>query len=148
MTTKTKKPIGPKAVNAFDLMVVMSPATLVSLIHDLEAAYAGNYPPDDKRNIHLTAISARRCLNGIVGEADAYNLLNPAPKARAVKLTGIQQKIVEYLDGKDAPSKHDLRCFAGMIQTGEASPSDFAAVDPVLMDLVTEYTAGKGWRET
>lgn len=39
-----------------------------------------------------------------------------------------QQKIADYLSGKQAPSEHDLRCFVGMIETGEATYADFIAV--------------------
>lgn len=64
-------------------------------------------------------------------------------------LTPIQKTIAEYMRGKELPSARDLRCFAGMIQTGEANLSDFLmAGGDKLMDAVADYTAGEGWRNT
>jgi len=40
----------------------------------------------------------------------------------------IRGTIGNYLKGKDEPSAFDLRCFAGMIETGEANLGDFMAV--------------------
>lgn len=39
-----------------------------------------------------------------------------------------QQRIREYLAGRKLPDTHTLRCFVGMIETGEAVYDDFAAV--------------------
>ena len=40
----------------------------------------------------------------------------------------IRGTIADYLRGKDTPSSFDLRCFVGMIDTGEALYDDFVAV--------------------
>ena len=65
-------------------------------------------------------------------------------------LSDIQKKIADYMGDDDSPSKFNLRCFAGMIQTGEATLSDFLEVDHTgkLMDSVADYVAGEGWRNT
>jgi hypothetical protein len=40
----------------------------------------------------------------------------------------IQQKITDYLNPAGPMSDFTLRCFVGMIETGEATPADFEAV--------------------
>lgn len=40
----------------------------------------------------------------------------------------IRKKIRDYLSIAETPTKHTMICFVGMIETGEATPSDFAAV--------------------
>lgn len=39
----------------------------------------------------------------------------------------IQKTIASHMKGKQQPSLHDLRCFIGMIETGEATIEDFTA---------------------
>jgi hypothetical protein len=43
-------------------------------------------------------------------------------------MTDIQQKIADYLRRGSVVSDFALRCFVGMIETGEATPADFEAV--------------------
>ena len=43
-------------------------------------------------------------------------------------MTDIQQKITDYLRRGSVVSDFALRCFVGMIETGEATPADFEAV--------------------
>ena len=42
-------------------------------------------------------------------------------------MTDIQQKITDYLRYPGSSEAFTLRCFAGMIETGEATPADFEA---------------------
>lgn len=49
-------------------------------------------------------------------------------------MTNIQKTISEYLRG--AVSEYTMRCFVGMIETGEAVAADFEAVRPGLADAV------------
>jgi len=48
--------------------------------------------------------------------------------AKTERLTPIQKTISDYLNGKAFPADSDLNCFIGMLETGEAKPSDFAKV--------------------
>jgi hypothetical protein len=43
-------------------------------------------------------------------------------------MTDIQQKIADYLKHPGSGEPFTLRCFVGMIETGEATPADFEAV--------------------
>ena len=48
---------------------------------------------------------------------------------RVINVRGeIRGTIAAYIQGKDSPSAHDLQCFVGMIETGEALYDDFVAV--------------------
>jgi hypothetical protein len=52
----------------------------------------------------------------------------------------IQVTIGRYMKGKSKPSDFDLRCFVGMIETGEAIYEDFEAVGGLsLANLVLEH---------
>jgi len=46
-------------------------------------------------------------------------------------MNGIQKTISDYLSHEDAVSAFTLRCFVGMIETGEATLDDFEAVGGV-----------------
>jgi hypothetical protein len=55
-------------------------------------------------------------------------------------MTEIQQKITDYLKYDDNHT-FTLRCFVGMLETGEATPDDFDAVQPGLAaDVAREQT--------
>ncbi len=43
-------------------------------------------------------------------------------------MTDIQQKITDYLKPAGPMSDFTVRCFVGMVETGEATPADFEAV--------------------
>jgi len=43
-------------------------------------------------------------------------------------MNDIQKKIADYLRRGSVVSDFTLRCFVGMIETGEATPADFEAV--------------------
>ena len=43
-------------------------------------------------------------------------------------MTDIQKKIADYLRYPGSSESFTLRCFVGMIETGEATPADFEAV--------------------
>lgn len=43
-------------------------------------------------------------------------------------MNDIQRKITDYLNPAGPVSEFTLRCFAGMVETGEATPADFEAV--------------------
>ena len=43
-------------------------------------------------------------------------------------MTDIQKKIADYLKPAGPMSDFALRCFVGMLETGEATPADFEAV--------------------
>jgi hypothetical protein len=43
-------------------------------------------------------------------------------------MDGIRETIAEYMKRKAEPTKRDLLCFVGMLQTGEATLADFYAV--------------------
>ncbi len=43
-------------------------------------------------------------------------------------MTDIQQKITDYLKPAGPMSDFTVRCFVGMIETGEATPGDFESV--------------------
>lgn len=45
--------------------------------------------------------------------------------------TPAQQKIADCMRGKTKPTAHDLKCFVGMIETGECDGLDFLAVGGV-----------------
>lgn len=52
----------------------------------------------------------------------------------------IQAIIRSYMKDKEKPTEFDLRCFVGMIETGEATYEDFDAVGGLsLADLVLEH---------
>ena len=40
----------------------------------------------------------------------------------------IRDTIRQYMRGKTSPSIHDMQCFVGMIETGEATYDDFQAI--------------------
>ena len=46
-------------------------------------------------------------------------------------MTDIQKKIADYLRRGSVVSDFSLRCFVGMIETGEATPADFESVGGV-----------------
>jgi len=46
-------------------------------------------------------------------------------------MNDIQKTIGDYLKNKTQPNEHDLICFVGMLETGEATADDFAAVGGV-----------------
>ena len=48
-------------------------------------------------------------------------------------MTPAREKIADYLRNKSRPSEHDLLCFVGMIETGEAGYDDFMAVGGVVL---------------
>lgn len=56
-------------------------------------------------------------------------------------MSEIQTKIREYLAGKSTPPVFTLRCFVGMLETGEATYGDFQAVGGDL--LVAEVAKAK-----
>ena len=43
-------------------------------------------------------------------------------------MSDIQQKIADYLRFPGSGEPFTLRCFVGMVETGEATPADFEAV--------------------
>ena len=43
-------------------------------------------------------------------------------------MSDIQKKITDYLKHPGSSESFTLRCFVGMIETGEATPADFEAV--------------------
>jgi hypothetical protein len=56
-------------------------------------------------------------------------------------MNAIQTTIADYIRSNAEPSQHTLRCFVGMIETGEAVVADFAAVGgEKLAALVMEAT--------
>lgn len=53
----------------------------------------------------------------------------------------IDETIANYIwPGRDI-SNHTLRCFVGMLETGEATDADFDAVQPGLAATVREFKA-------
>ena len=55
------------------------------------------------------------------------------------KIGGIQETIKHYMHGKHEPTEHDLRCFVGMLETGEATFEDFATVEPLLANEIKAF---------
>jgi len=54
----------------------------------------------------------------------------------------IQSTIAAYLANRsesESPSRHDLLCFVGMLETGEATPADFDSVRSGLSAVVLEF---------
>ena len=54
-------------------------------------------------------------------------------------MTDIQQKIADYLRRGSVVSDFTLRCFVGMIETGEATLADFKSVGGI--ELATKVEA-------
>ena len=54
-------------------------------------------------------------------------------------MTDIQKKITDYLNPAGLMSDFTLRCFAGMIETGEATLADFESVGGI--ELATKVEA-------
>lgn len=52
--------------------------------------------------------------------------------------TEIIRTIRHHMHGKDRPSKHDMLCFIGMIQTTEATIDDFEAACGVELRKIVE----------
>ena len=56
-------------------------------------------------------------------------------------LSPIQQKVTDYLRNKERPWDHDLLCFVGMIETGEAVMQDFYSVGGIGLVRAVENKA-------
>ena len=55
--------------------------------------------------------------------------------------TQAQLNIADHMRGKMNPTPHDLLCFVGMIETGEATLDDFAVVGGASLQFAV-YKAG------
>ena len=53
---------------------------------------------------------------------------NPHQIINARRSDSIRGTITDYMHGKSEPSRHDLLCFVGMLESGEATVHDFAFV--------------------
>jgi hypothetical protein len=56
-------------------------------------------------------------------------------------MTDIQKKITDYLNPAGLMSDFTLRCFVGMIETGEATLADFEAVGGIELRRKVEASA-------
>lgn len=65
-------------------------------------------------------------------------------------MSEVQTKIRQYLARSagncNVPTDHTIRCFIGMIQTGEATIEDFDSVGgQYVVDRITETASENGW---
>ena len=58
-------------------------------------------------------------------------------------MTPAREKIADYLRNKSRPSEHDLLCFVGMIETGEADMEDFAIVGGIELVRLVKIKGGE-----
>jgi hypothetical protein len=56
-------------------------------------------------------------------------------------MNDIQKKISDYITPSRTVSDFTLRCFVGMIETGEATPADFEAVGGIELRRKVEASA-------
>jgi len=112
-------------------------ATVDSISEAIKAEWhAEYYDGDDQMDAICNSCAMSKCHVANDGELE---LVRDGVIINAALSMSIRSTICDYMRGKSNPTKDDMLCFVGMIETGEARLSDFAFVGgDLLSDSVSD----------